>query len=233
MLGMKLALPRFVARGEGHLINIASAAGKGPYPGGATYCGTKHFVVGVSETVRGELRGTGVDLSVVMPVVVDTELASGLGTAAESRWSSPKDVAAAIVETLRRPRFDVYVPRSIGPAHRAERDHAAPPARVHDARRSGPTACSGSTPPSGPDTRSARPARSRPCERRRRAARAVAVAPLTGPSRPPNQLNGPLGVRRQVRLSGTQSCSNGARDRYRCTVRWTDAMDCSHAHPCA
>ena len=90
MLGMKLALPRFVARGEGHLINIASAAGKAPYPGGAAYCGTKHFVVGVSETVRGELRGTGVDLSVVMPVVVDTELASGSEPPAESRVSSRK-----------------------------------------------------------------------------------------------------------------------------------------------
>jgi len=115
MLGMKLALPRFVARGEGHLINIASAAGKAPYPGGATYCGTKHFVVGVSETVRGELRGTGVDLSVVMPVVVDTELASGLGTARGIPHIQPEEVAAAIVETLRRPRFDVYVPRAIGP----------------------------------------------------------------------------------------------------------------------
>jgi len=115
MLGMKLALPRFVARGEGHLINIASAAGKAPYPGGATYCGTKHFVVGVSETVRGELRGTGVDLSVIMPVVVDTELAAGLRTPHGIPRIQPEDVAAAIVETLRRPRFDVYVPRSIGP----------------------------------------------------------------------------------------------------------------------
>ena len=115
MLGMKLALPGFVARGQGHLINIASAAGKSPYPGGATYCGTKYFVVGLSETVRGELRGTGVDLSVVMPVVVDTELASGVGTARGIPRVRPDDVAAAIVETLRRPRFDVYVPKAIGP----------------------------------------------------------------------------------------------------------------------
>ena len=115
MLGMKLVLPRFTARRGGHLINIASAAGKGPYPGGATYCGTKHFVVGVTEAVRGELRGTGVDVSVVMPVVVDTELASGVGTARGIPKVKPSDVAEAIVETLRRPRFDVYVPRSIGP----------------------------------------------------------------------------------------------------------------------
>jgi NADP-dependent 3-hydroxy acid dehydrogenase YdfG len=113
--GMKVVLPRFVARRAGHVVNIASAAGKAPYPGGATYCGTKYFVVGVSETVRGELRGTGVDVSVVMPVVVDTELATGVGTPRGIPKIKPQDVADAIVATLRRPRFDVYVPRSIGP----------------------------------------------------------------------------------------------------------------------
>jgi NADP-dependent 3-hydroxy acid dehydrogenase YdfG len=115
LLGMKIVLPRLLARGRGHVVNIASAAGKAPYPGGATYCGTKHFVVGVSETVRGELRGSGVELSVVMPVLVDTELATGVRTAWGVPRLAPEDVAEAIVQTLRRPRFDVFVPRSIGP----------------------------------------------------------------------------------------------------------------------
>src|SRR3954470_9220835 len=113
--GMKAVLPRLLARGEGHLVNIASAAGKGPYPGGATYCGTKHFVVGVSDAARGELRGTGVEVSVVMPVVVDTELANGVGSARGIPKIKPEDVAEAILETLKRPRFDVYVPRFMGP----------------------------------------------------------------------------------------------------------------------
>ena len=115
LYGMKAVLPRFVARGDGHVVNLASAAGKSPYPGGATYCGTKHFVVGLSETVRGELRGSGVELSVVMPVVVDTELAAGVGAARGFPRISPEDVAAALVDVLRRPRFDVYVPRALGP----------------------------------------------------------------------------------------------------------------------
>jgi NADP-dependent 3-hydroxy acid dehydrogenase YdfG len=121
LLGMKIVLPRLVARGRGHVVNIASAAGKAPYPGGATYCGTKHFVVGVSETVRGELRGSGVDLSVVMPVVVDTELATGVRTAWGVPRLAPEDVAQAIAATLRRPRFDVFVPRPLGPLTVAER----------------------------------------------------------------------------------------------------------------
>jgi short-subunit dehydrogenase len=112
---MKEILPRFVARGDGHLVNIASAAGKSGYPGGATYCGTKHFVVGVSEAVRGELRGSGVDISCVMPVVVNTELATGLGQSRGIGSVNPEDVAKAIVEVLERPRFDVHVPKVMGP----------------------------------------------------------------------------------------------------------------------
>ncbi|UTI63248.1 SDR family oxidoreductase [Paraconexibacter antarcticus] len=115
LYGMKIILPRFVARGRGHLVNIASSAGKGGFPGGATYCGTKHFVVGVSEAVRGELRGTNVEVSCVMPGVVNTELATGLKEARGVKNVQPQDVAEAIVDALQVPRFDVFVPKSIGP----------------------------------------------------------------------------------------------------------------------
>jgi NADP-dependent 3-hydroxy acid dehydrogenase YdfG len=115
MFGMKEVLPRFQGRGRGHLVNIASSAGKGGFPGGATYCGTKHFVVGVSEAVRGELRGTGIEVSCVMPGIVNTELAQGLHAARGVKNIEPTDVANAIVEALKQPRFDVYVPKSIGP----------------------------------------------------------------------------------------------------------------------
>jgi NADP-dependent 3-hydroxy acid dehydrogenase YdfG len=115
MYGMKEGLPRMVARNRGHLVNIASSAGKAGFPGGATYCGTKHFVVGVSEAVRAELRDTAIEVSCVMPGVVNTELAAGLHEARGVKNVDPEDVAAEIVSALRRPRFDVYVPRSIGP----------------------------------------------------------------------------------------------------------------------
>ena len=112
--GMKLVLPRFKQRGAGHLINIASMAGKTGFPGGATYSGTKFFVYGVSEAVRAELRGTSIEVSCVMPVVVNTELAGGLQRSRGSGLIEPEDVAAEIVDTLERPRFDVPVPRSMG-----------------------------------------------------------------------------------------------------------------------
>jgi NADP-dependent 3-hydroxy acid dehydrogenase YdfG len=116
LTGMKLALPKMLARRSGHVVNLASTAGRVGVPGGAVYCGTKHFVYGLSEAVRAELRGTGVEISCVMPGKVRTELTAGLHDARMLPTVEPADVAAAIVATLRRPRFDVYVPRRIGPS---------------------------------------------------------------------------------------------------------------------
>src|SRR3954464_5681096 len=104
LYGVKEALPRFMSRRSGHLVNIASSAGKAGFPGGATYCGTKHFVVGVSEAVRAELRETPIEVSCVMPGVVNTELAAGLQQARGVKNIDADDVADAIVDALRYPR---------------------------------------------------------------------------------------------------------------------------------
>lgn len=111
--GTREAVKRMRPRGRGHIVNVASMAGKTGFVGGATYCATKHGVVGFSESVHLELHGSGVDVSCVMPAVVRTELASGLGESRTIRPVLPEDVAAAIVGALQRPHFDVYVPRSL------------------------------------------------------------------------------------------------------------------------
>ena len=115
--GSKAVLPGMVQRNRGHLVNIASQAGKAGIPGGATYCATKHAVVGLTEAIRGELHHLGADgvsTSVVMPVVVNTELGGGLPTTRAVRQIEPTDVAEAIVDALKFDRFDVNVPRSVG-----------------------------------------------------------------------------------------------------------------------
>jgi NAD(P)-dependent dehydrogenase (short-subunit alcohol dehydrogenase family) len=104
IFGSKLALERFLPRNRGHLVNLASVAGKGGFPGGATYCATKHAVVGLSEAIR---------VSIVMPVGVNTELYSGLSPARGIKTAEPEDVAEAIVEALQTGRVDVYVPKSL------------------------------------------------------------------------------------------------------------------------
>ena len=113
--GTKQAMRRMKPRGTGHIVNIASSAGKTGYPHIATYSATKHGVVGLSEGARAELRGTGVEVSVVMPNFVNTELSTGMGEVPAFKNSSVEDVADAVVDALRFPRFDVFVPRSIGP----------------------------------------------------------------------------------------------------------------------
>jgi NAD(P)-dependent dehydrogenase (short-subunit alcohol dehydrogenase family) len=112
--GMKEAIARMAPRGQGHIVNVASTAGKGGFAGAVTYCATKHFVVGATEAARSELAGTGIELSCVMPGVVNTELSSGLQPARGVKNSEPEEVARAIVEALRNRRFDVYVPRAVG-----------------------------------------------------------------------------------------------------------------------
>lgn len=114
ILGTKLALQRMVPRNRGHIVNVSSQAGKYGAPGGATYSATKHAVIGLTEAVRGELRlmRADLDVSYVMPFVVDTELGSGLGQARGMSTLQPADVAEAILEALRRGTVEVWVPKS-------------------------------------------------------------------------------------------------------------------------
>lgn len=110
--GCKLALERMIPRGEGHIVNIASQAGKAGIPGGATYSATKHAVVGLSEAIRLENRDRGIEVSCVMPAVVNTELGSGLTDTRGVKKLEPEEVADAICEAIETNRFDVWVPRS-------------------------------------------------------------------------------------------------------------------------
>src|SRR5689334_8602472 len=113
--GTQEAMRRMRPRGTGHIVNVASLAGKAGYPNLATYAATKHAVVGLSEAVRFELQGTGVEVSCVMPGIVNTELTLGMTEARGVKNLTPEQVAAEIVSALKVPRFDVYVPRSTGP----------------------------------------------------------------------------------------------------------------------
>ena len=114
ILGTKIALRRMLPRRTGHIVNIGSGTSKAATPGIATYSATKHAVYGLTDAVSGENRDSGLDFSVVMPVVVKTELGSGIADGRGVKRIEPEDVADAIVDALKFPRFDVYVPRSIG-----------------------------------------------------------------------------------------------------------------------
>lgn len=114
---VKLAAPRMRSRGAGHIITIASAASILPTPGEATYAASKHGVLGYLKAVRAELRGTRVELTVIMPTVVDTALAAGTSSGAAAMLQ-PVDIANVVARTIARPRFEVTVPGYVGIAYR-------------------------------------------------------------------------------------------------------------------
>ena len=112
ILGSKLALARMLPRGRGHLVNIASGVGRVPLPGSATYSATKHGVVGLTESLRLEYRGSGVDFTVVQPAQVDTAMLDGQARPRALPVVTADDVAEAVLIALRRRRFEVWVPGS-------------------------------------------------------------------------------------------------------------------------
>ena len=119
IFGTQQAVQRMRPRGHGHIVNIASAAGKGGFPGVVTYCSTKFGVVGLTEALYHELHGSGIDISCVMPAIVRTELTDGIKDHWLIKTSTPEQVADAIVGALQKPRLDVFVPRSIGALNRS------------------------------------------------------------------------------------------------------------------
>ncbi|HTQ22528.1 SDR family oxidoreductase [Mycobacterium sp.] len=114
MLGTKLAAQRMLPRGRGHIVNIASLAGVLPCEGIATYCATKHAVLGYTESVLMENRGRGVHFSAIMPTLTNTEMVAGVGHAKGFKNAEPEDVANAVVGVIAKPKPRVIVPRALG-----------------------------------------------------------------------------------------------------------------------
>jgi len=109
--GMRAAMPHMVARGRGHVVNVASMAGKLVVPGLAVYNASKFGAVGLSAAVREEYRSTGVSVSAVLPSAVRTRLASGVPLGHGMPTVEAEDVARAIVGSVRRRRAEITVPR--------------------------------------------------------------------------------------------------------------------------
>lgn len=110
--GTRSALNRMLTRRRGHVINVSSAFGEMYSSYLADYVGSKHFVVGFTDAARMEMHGTGVDMSVVLPGQVETDLSAGLFKARGFSLAKPEQIAAAIVQTARKPRRHTYVPWS-------------------------------------------------------------------------------------------------------------------------
>jgi short-subunit dehydrogenase len=108
-------LPGMVERGRGALLNVASTAAFQPLPGQAAYAAGKAFVLSYTESLAGELRGTGVSATALCPGPVKTGFGPTAGFAdadAEAAlpkfmWLSAEAVAKAAVDGLDRGRLVV------------------------------------------------------------------------------------------------------------------------------
>lgn len=110
LLGMRLTLPGMIARGSGHIVNVASMAGKFPIPGAAAYCASKFAVIGLGAAVRQELEGTGVTISTVLPSAVRTGLVDGVPLGAGLPIVEPEVIADAVVKSYATRRPEIPVP---------------------------------------------------------------------------------------------------------------------------
>jgi short-subunit dehydrogenase len=110
MYGTKLALPGMLDRGRGHIVNVGSYLGELPAAGLASYCASKHAVIGFSEALRDELARTGVTVTAVLPAAVRTQLTSGIQLGGVLPTVDPEDIAGAIVRSCRTRPAIIAVP---------------------------------------------------------------------------------------------------------------------------
>lgn len=99
------AVSAMTVRGRGAVMNISSVAGLQATPGNATYGASKAFVASFGEAVSGELAGTGVTLTTVLPGFTRTEFAARAGIEGREipgpAWMSAPDVAAQALDATR------------------------------------------------------------------------------------------------------------------------------------
>jgi len=111
---IKNLLPSMIAKKSGHIVNVASVAASFGLPGIASYCASKFAMLGFSEGLKHELKGTGVGITVVSPIMVRTNFFNHPSFKNMPKYSptslSPETVAKVIVKAANSPRLEIIVP---------------------------------------------------------------------------------------------------------------------------
>jgi short-subunit dehydrogenase len=106
-------LPRMLARRSGTIVNVSSLGGRLGIATEAAYCGSKFALAGWSEALAMDLDGTGVDVKLVLPGAIDTEIWDQPGNDAPL-YDGPKEppsiIAQGIADALHTSAFEHYLP---------------------------------------------------------------------------------------------------------------------------
>lgn len=107
-------LKKMLEQKSGHIVNIASVAGSFGLPGIASYCASKFAILGFSESLQHELKGTGVGITVVSPIMVNTNFFDNSSFASMIKYSqtalNANTVAKAILKAANSSRLEIIVP---------------------------------------------------------------------------------------------------------------------------
>lgn len=102
----QLVLPKMRERGAGRIVNVSSMGGKLVFPGGGIYHGTKHAVEAISDALRFEVKGFGVDVVVVEPGTIRSNFADATSAAMAHNESGPYAAFNASVEQATRDAYE-------------------------------------------------------------------------------------------------------------------------------
>lgn len=111
---VKNFLPTMLSKKSGHIVNVASVAASFGLPGIASYCASKFAMLGFSEGLKHELKGTGVGITVVSPIMVRTDFFNHPSFEKMPKYSptslSSTTVAKTILRAANSPRLEIIVP---------------------------------------------------------------------------------------------------------------------------
>lgn len=112
----KTFLPKMLEQKSGHIVNVASVAASFGIPGMAGYCASKFAMLGFSESLYHELKGSGIGITVVSPIMVKTNFFNHNSFNKMPRYTtalSANTVAKAVVRAASSPRLEIVVPQFV------------------------------------------------------------------------------------------------------------------------
>lgn len=97
-------LPKLLAQGSGHIVNIGSDLARRPLANMAVYAASKHGLAGFSHSLLREVKSAGIKVSLVNPGIIDTDFGGAAEGSRDASWSlRPAQLAELIVQLIEQP----------------------------------------------------------------------------------------------------------------------------------